>query len=50
MTNPSTAAILLLVIGAFLCGLHSAIKNSVTTSAVGVILLSIAILISVVGH
>lgn len=50
MNNPSTIAILLLVIGAFLCGLHSAIRNSIITSAVGIILLSVAILISVVGH
>lgn len=50
MTNPSTIAILLLVIGAFLCGLHGAIRNAIQSTAVGVILLAIALLITVVGH
>lgn len=47
---PASIAILLLVVGAFLLGLYGAIKNAVVPTAVGVILLAVAMLISVVGH
>lgn len=47
---PANLAIILLLVGAFGCGLYSAVKASIVHAAVGVILLSVAILITVVGH
>lgn len=48
--NSTNLAIILLLVGSFGCGLYAAVKNSAIYAGVGVILLTVAVLISVVGH
>lgn len=49
MLNLPQIAIILLLVGSFYCGLKGATKQSVVHTSVGVILLTIAILVSVLS-